>query len=225
MKNKLLISTAIVAIAFCSNAWAEDRIIVDTNSNVEQIEGLFENLSTQSQGTAIYNQGSIGSINGEFIKNVATYGGAISNRENAIIDSIAGSFTSNSSEQGGAILNGNSANDFGKITSIDACFYNNSATVRGGAIANYGEIESIGGSFQLNTVDSSSGEGGGAISNYYTVEGSGYIGTINAEFIENSGVLGGAIFNRAGIIDNIYGSFTNNIMVLDRGKFYKTKKL
>ncbi len=188
-------------------------------------------------GGAIYNEGEITEIIGDFINNrvsgsssigiINAYGGAIYNDGN--IGDINGNFIDNyAGTSGGAISNSD------KINSITGNFVSNSAGSRGGAIYNSAIIGNIVGDF----ISNSAGNNGGAISNSYgsivgivgsfinnTTDGSGgaiynhdsyrnlktTIGDIVADFIGNSAKsYGGAIYNDSGTIGNISGDFIGN---------------
>ena len=166
-------------------------------------------MGERSRGGAIWNDGTIGSIHGDFKGNVdlmrdgygnhvAYGGGAIYNDDDGRIGSITGTFTENSTQtkkqfcldaDGGAILN------TGNITSINADFYRNSTLVNGGAIFNFqkAHIGSITGTFEGNIAEPDE-----------------YWGYIHEEdSAHEKGGKGGAIYNR-GTIDSISGKFTNN---------------
>ena len=153
-------------------------------------------------GGAIYNEGTISSINGDFIGNTANNysGGAIYNGgSSAKIDSITGDFIGNTANfHGGAIFNYG-----GTIGTITGDFIGNTGDT-GGAIYNYGTISSINGDFIGNTANS---DGGGAIYNLGTIS------SINGDFIGNmaNNHAGGAIYNFAHCtISSINGDFIGN---------------
>ncbi len=180
-------------------------------------------------GGAIYNEGEITEIIGDFINNrvsgsssigiINAYGGAIYNDGN--IGDINGNFIDNyAGTSGGAISNSD------KINSITGNFVSNSAGSRGGAIYNAsGTIGNITGDFISNSAKNH----GGAIYNTNKVGGitgdfisnsaknhggaiynTNKVGGITGDFIGNSaGNEGGAIYNSA-IIGNIVGDFISN---------------
>ena len=189
----------------------------DINSNfIHQDSGVQD---SNYRGGAIYNNGVINGIYGDFIENSNSYymdssgGGAIYN--DGVIDNIEGNFISNySSYYGGAIHNA------GIIDSISGNFIGNETrsfylgNAGGGAISNFSswlndapevKINSISGVF----IGNSSPSKGGAI---YNTEN---IGSINGTFIGNysyslyGGQYGGAIYNE-GEIGNITGDFIGN---------------
>ncbi len=205
---------------------ALDRTIIDSNLdgtkplNLSSISGYFLNTS----GGIINDDGQVGSITADFVKNV---GSAIYNT-NANIDSILGDFVGNLGQNtgysplacgaGAAIFNYESY-----IGSINSNFIGNIATndKSGGAIYNYtdstfssgnvnfnnngaknGLINSITGTFIYNE----SANNGGAIYNK-----NGLVKTINADFIGNTAYNGGAIYNQGGYINSITGDFNGNI--------------
>ena len=160
----------------------------------------------REQGGAIFNKGTITSINGNFSGNKATstsgggVGGAISNYSTSTITSINGTFTNNN-----AVASGGAIHNDGSIKSINGTFSDNITNETGGAIGNaYGEINSISGTFTGNKAK----ESGGAISNTY----GGKITSINGSFKSNTAQQGGgAIYNfYNGAIDSLQGTFTNN---------------
>ncbi len=191
-------------------------------------------------GGAIYNEGEITEIIGDFINNrvsgsssigiINAYGGAIYNDGN--IGDINGNFIDNyAGTSGGAISNSD------KINSITGNFVSNSAGSRGGAIYNAsGTIGNITGDFISNSaknhggaiyntnkvggitgdfIGNSAGNEGGAIYN------SAIIGNIVGDFISNSaGNNGGAISNSYGSIVGIVGSFINNTTDGSGGAIY-----
>ena len=189
------------------------------------------NGKTQARGGAIINDGEgtssravIGDIIGNFTNNNASsndvvYGGVITNWVNADIGNINGTYSGNTVNAGGqawgAIMNFNNST----ITSIDGTFTNNSVTssvAHGGVIANEGSnvnIGSISGRFEGNTINATESYGG-VISNWSWSGAT--IGTINANFINNSVTAngdqssGGAIANAGGRITSISGNFTGN---------------
>ena len=172
--------------------------------------------SSYSSGGAIYNDenGTIGSITGDFIGNNAIWsGGAINNY--GFIGDITGDFIGNYGYYGGAIYNGYK----GTIGDITGDFIGNyvsdittssSAYARGGAIYNgyKGTIGDITGDFIGNYASSENKEAeGGAI---YNGE-DGTIGNITGDFIGNyTNSYGGAIYNDRGTIGNITGDFIGN---------------
>ncbi len=155
-------------------------------------------------GGAIYNEGEITEIIGDFINNrvsgsssigiINAYGGAIYNDGN--IGDINGNFIDNyAGTSGGAISNSD------KINSITGNFVSNSAGSRGGAIVNNnGTIGNITGDF----INNSAKNYGGAIGN-----NDGTIGNISGDFINNSASFGGAIYNND-TIKNVKGNFVFN---------------
>ena len=160
----------------------------------------------REQGGAIFNKGTITSINGNFSGNKATstsgggVGGAISNYSTSTITSINGTFTNNN-----AVASGGAIHNDGSIKSINGTFSDNITNETGGAIGNaYGEINSISGTFTGNKAK----ESGGAISNTY----GGKITSINGSFKSNTAQQGGgAIYNfYNGTINSLQGTFTNN---------------
>lgn len=181
-----------------------------------------ENPSVKVSGGAIYNNGTISSIQGNFINNHASSksseitGGAIVNSKT--IGSITGNFIGNYGSSSGKVSGGAIYNNWGNIDTITGDFIGNyasssSSNTYGGAIHNYqGEINNIVGSFIQNYVYSSSTTvNGGAIYN------NGDIGNITGDFIANyafasksGSAVGGAIYNTNKPINNITGDFIGN---------------
>ncbi len=134
MKNKLLITTALVAAFSVTNALAAERMVI--SGSEEPVSGTFENLTADGEnGGAIYNsKGTVASIDGTFNSNSAKDGGAIYNGNNGVITSLTGTFIGNTaSNRGGAIYNSGSST----IDKISGTFSGNSAD-KGGAISNAG---------------------------------------------------------------------------------------
>lgn len=186
-----------------------------STGNANTISGIFNANMAGSSGGAIYNQGNIDSIKGEFTSNHTTnswatgkvVGGAIANK-GGTITSINADFNSNYSDQyGGAIANFVENGVASKINSITGNFNSNYIVVNnseayGGAIYNNGTISSITGNFignhiaqdNLDKVDAK----GGAIYNW----GSNNL-LISGQFLDNyisvnssSSALGGAIYTK-----------------------------
>jgi len=186
-------------------------------------------------GGAIYNEGTIGDINGSFIRNNVSsvqrfssgYGGAISNVANfdstgitltgGTINRITGLFyqnrTSSDNSQGGAIWNNGTIKG-----GIDADFIGNTAlgatNVGGGAIYNEAQLGSdhkyYGGvisHIKGDFIGNNAMGNGGAIFNKL-----GKIGDITGNFVGNTAIggNGAAIYNHYGTLDNITGNFINN---------------
>ncbi len=142
-------------------------------------------------------------------------GGGIYN-DGGHITTITGDFTDNSVTSTGASYGGAIYNKTGTIDSIKGNFKNNDATGPtsacsscGGAIANdEGTINKIEGVFEGNSTQ----RDGGAIVN------GGYIGEINAQFLNNSaistsvGYAGGGAIANGGTIDKISGLFKGNLV-------------
>lgn len=161
--------------------------------------------TTGGGGAAIQNDGIIGTIYGDFVRNWVRNNGY--------------------SVFGGAILNGvNTSNAETYITEINGNFIRNyindrsGANAHGGAIANYRYIGTINGDFIGNYLlsDYNGSPLGGAIYN-----ASGLIGTINGDFYSNratnssfyySTAAGGAILNLA-TINEINGDFNGNYVI------------
>lgn len=144
------------------------------------------------------------------------YGGVIHN-DGGHITTIAGNFTDNSVTSTWASYGGAIYNKIGTIDSIKGNFKNNYTTGPayayssvGGAIANdeEGTINKIEGVFEGNSTQ----RDGGAIDN------GGYIGEINAQFLNNSaistsvGYAGGGAISNGGTIDKISGLFKGNLV-------------
>lgn len=195
---------------------------VNTGSTIDSVNGTFINNSA-AYGGAVYSAGNIGTIKSDFINNTATYGAAIYLYDNGSIDSVEGDFIGNfASERGAGIYSrdtinsikgnfiGNNASsagcgihNSGIITSIDSMFIENTSNF-GAAVMNWENIDSINSSFINNSVAKS----GGAI---YNGNDSSTISSLNSTFIGNKAAYGGAIYNQAGgIIKNITSDFNSN---------------
>lgn len=211
-----------------------NSITGDFIRNVIRITNEDTNMYSVAQGGAIYNDGQIGNISGNFIDNAISglnsdyyggFGGAISNYGQ--IGTISGNFINNKTINtirpnvafgfGGAIYSNG-----GVIDSITGNFDSNMADV-GGAIYNTGgTINSITGNFNDNIgsaiytggivgsitgdFNRNIGSAGGAIINLWSIN------SITGDFNDNyASAFGGAINNGAtGVIDSIVGNFTNN---------------
>jgi len=214
------------------------------NAKIGNITGNFVENSIKahqgygSYGAAIYNQGTIFDVKGDFIRNTidnttgTASGAAIANgifageasrgNQNVFIGNITGDFIENH-VAGVSFVGGTAIQNNGKIGDIKGNFTGNYAQAHssswGGAIFNNGKINSITGNFVNNALKNSSesqglgsdGFGGAILNN----DGSS-IGDIKGDFIgnyiEGSMLLwGGAINNRLGAsIQNITGNFINN---------------
>ena len=186
-----------------------------STKNENKINGIFNANMAGSSGGAIYNQGNIDSIEGEFSSNHTTnswatgkvVGGAIANK-GGTINSINANFNSNYSDQyGGAIANFVENSVASTINSINGNFNNNYIVVNnseafGGAIYNNGEISTINGNFIGNHIAQDNldkvNARGGAIYNW----GKNDL-RISGQFLDNyisvnssSIALGGAIYTK-----------------------------
>ncbi len=164
---------------------------------------IYNAYTAELRGSAIYNAGTIHNISGLFLSNVATHDnvGMSTLYNSGTIDNIASDFISNNN----AICNS------GTIKSIIGDFINNNASMgpnmgtynyaaNGGAIFNFrtGSINNIKGNFignyadNHNTLQSTSGAKGGAISNMGNIDN-----IVNSNFYDNyvvGGSAGGAIY-------------------------------
>jgi len=221
---------------FISNsAGSHGGAIYNNNSStLGNVTGDFINNSTNTNGGAIFNYNStVGDITGDFIGNHAgSTGGAIYNNaatEGSIakIGNITGNFIANTAgNSGGAIYHFGDWHDTtsSSIGDINGNFINNSVlsekntNVQGGAIMimRAGKIGDINGSFIGNQVTSTGGAFGGAISlnmNWGSVK------SFNGDFIRNkvvshsSGVMGGAIYQYQGNLENINSNFIENTAI------------
>ena len=195
------------------------------------IKNNISSTSSPAYGGAIYNDGTIGNIAGNFIGNYASSsypistssssysasGGAIFNSGSIvnITGDFVGNYISGYGACGAAISNDNG----GTIVNITGDFIGNYAISfsnyfpRGGAIYNNALLGSIAGDFIGNyalSSDSSFAYGGAIYNNY-----NGTIGDITGDFIGNyasgSSASGGAIYNSYnGTIGDITGDFIGN---------------
>lgn len=193
------------------------RLKADFTGNIAQTDDDYG----ESYGGAIYNDGVIYAIDGDFSDNKAlygeAYGGAIYN--DGLILEINGDFTSNKAvtsenfSSGGAIYN---ALD-GSISEINGDFNKNNVEGYfglGAAIYNEGSIDTISGDFEENIITAEDEGYGAAIYN------TGTIGSIiNSNFTNNkiNGVdtsKGGAIYSEADlkiVADNESSTFSGNM--------------
>lgn len=146
MKNKLLITTALVAAFAAADVYAADRLFIDQKK--QDVTGDFSGLTAEEKenGGAVYNRGGTITVDGKFASNsTEADGGAIYNGKGGEITSLRGTFTGNTAgNRGGAIYN----TGISKISITAATFSGNKAAKeggKGGAISNAGEI-TIGGS-------------------------------------------------------------------------------
>lgn len=203
MKNKLLVTTALVALMGIGNVYANDtetksQIVVAAGSE-QSLSGEYSGYNTTGDGGAIFNSGTITSLTGKFIGNTATpdgvnsgRGGAIYNTGTSKIKNITAVFEGNAADKGGAISNAGTGSS-GEITISGSEFNSNTATTSGGAIHNMSKgIMNISGShFNGNTANNNGAtlSGGGAIYNLGQLEVS------DTDFSGNEANYGGAILN------------------------------
>lgn len=163
----------------------------DTDSTLNVTGCTFSNNQTNSYGGAIYSQGTAVTVsNSIFSGNSGDGGGAIRIDEGCTLDISGSTFSGNSatSEYGGALdLDG------GDVTIDTSSFLNNTAWGNGGAIDHdNGTLTITRSTFSQNEQNgtSSSGAGGGAISEYSVLI------LANSTFSENSSLgVGGAILS------------------------------
>ena len=185
------------------------RKVYDTrqSSLSGEVDADFVGSVANVSGGAVYNNGTIDKITGDFVANSTTggYGGAVYN--GGRIENVAGNFIGNQSGQdGGTFYNA------GTVGSIGGNFLGNHVSRYGGAVYNddRDQIDNISGNFVGNYAGS-----GGAIFNR------GNIGGISGDFIGNyvSGgtfAYGGAVYNDGNsqtvsrVIDHIRGDFIGN---------------
>ncbi len=187
-----------VVIKDCFDSYgdiATGGAISNWESDIGTIEGSFvnnyvETTRGEALGGAIENYYSnINSINADFINNTATgvyvEGGAINNA-NGYIGEISGNFVGNKAHA--------TLQDGVEPDSISG--WGTQQIAYGGAIENYGNIETISGNFTNNSAIADDNAYGGAIDNY------GYINTISGNFKGNTAqgkllALGGAVSNNS----------------------------
>ena len=161
MKNKLLITTALVVAFAAADVYAADRLFIDQEE--QDVTGDFSGLTAEGteNGGAVYNRGGTITIDGTFASNnTKADGGAIYNGNGGNITSLRGTFTGNTAgKRGGAIYNTGKNESTIKITA--ATFSDNKATDKGGAISNAGDITIDGSTFTGNEAEVN----GGAIHN------------------------------------------------------------
>ena len=201
--------------------------ISEINGNFIENKALGYTGSNGSLGSAIYNNGSIGNITGNFYKNetysnVGGYTGATVWNTGSI-NTLTGDFIENFSHTdgkisdagGGALLNAGTI-DVLNSNFRDNCLAESGTAADGGASygaairMDAGSIGTINGDFTGNHIDANGIGYGGAITMY-----GGEIDTINGDFINNYATANtgyayaGAIIN-TGTIKNIYGDFIGN---------------
>ena len=159
MKNKLLITTALVAAFAAADVYAADRLFIDQGE--QAVTGDFSGLTAEENGGAVYNRGGTITVDGTFASNsTKADGGAIYNGNGGNITSLRGTFTGNTAgKRGGAIYNTGGNKSTINITA--ATFSGNKAADKGGAISNAGDITIDGSTFTGNKA----GVNGGAIHN------------------------------------------------------------
>lgn len=161
MKNKLLITTVLVAAFAAADVYAADRLFIDQEE--QDVTGDFSGLTAEGteNGGAVYNRGGTITIDGTFASNsTKADGGAIYNGNGGNITSLRGTFTGNTAgKRGGAIYNTGGNKSTIKITA--ATFSGNKAADKGGAISNAGDITIDGSTFTGNEAEVN----GGAIHN------------------------------------------------------------
>ena len=205
---------------FINFASSDTTDLIIQNVNIDGVGNMQSPPSSITiYGGAIYNDGTIGDINGDFSDNYAdatfgsAYGGAIYNSET--IGDITGDFSGNYAEsgsyaKGGAIYNDGTIGDISGDFSDNSVRTGSSSPAFGGAIYNDGSsiIGNINGDFSGNYAQSYHNAEGGAIFNYGT------IGDISGDFTSNyaqststsKSARGGAIYNTS-TIGNITGNF------------------
>ena len=219
------------AIGYSGGNGALGSAILNISANIENINGNFIGNETYTDdggysGGAIFNQGTIGIITGDFIENFSHTDGKISDAGGAAIinfgtiDEINSNFIGNYATEAGTAADGGAAYG-GAIRTLDSI-----GTINGDFIGNYidangvgysgaimaegGEIGTINGDFINNYVKAVTGDAyAGALRNIVKIN------NINGDFIgnysisESSQSLGGAIVAQAEI-ENLNGSFINN---------------
>ena len=167
MKNKLLITTALVAAFAAADVHAAGRLFIDWEEQTEPqaVTGDFSGLTAEGNGGAVYNRGGEITVDGKFTSNsTKADGGAIYNGYSGEITSLSGTFTGNTAgKRGGAIYNtgGKGSTEKSTISITAATFSGNKAADKGGAISNAGDITIDGSTFTGNEAKVN----GGAIHN------------------------------------------------------------
>lgn len=209
MKNKLLFTTALIAVFSASQALALEQTNVKSGEKKEISGEVFSGYESDSAKGVLHNQGTTVIADAEFLNNKITSqnGAAISNNRGELSVSNT-TFDGNTAKDGGAVYNGNGGN----ISEISGIFTNNTASNRGGALYNSGTgtVSNIQGTFRANRADK-----GGAIANAGT-SATGKITITDSTFIGNEAVTaGGAIHNmKEGELsfsgDNVFSENTAN---------------
>ena len=204
----------------------------ESNASIGKISGNFmANISGGSYynwGGAIYNLGTVGDINANFIGNMAALdsetdgsasaiGGAIYNK--GAINSISGNVHANHafaySASGGAFYNDVGGTIHSVSGKFDGNYASSVSSTYGGVIANYGNIDRITGDFTNNYAKAEEATAntvyGGVIANL----GTGTIGSISGNFSQNTAqstykAFGGVLYSSFEGITSISGNFYNN---------------
>jgi hypothetical protein len=187
-------------------------------TDINVINADFVSNHVYGSGGGVYNWSgaSIQKIQGDFIKNVAFYGGAIDN--NKYIGIIKGTFIGNAADNGGAISNGRNFSD-STIENIIGDFIGNHSSGNGGAILNDGNIGSISGNFIGNYIEGDNKDGGAIC----LLSGGGAIDSIVGDFYNNyvysigGHYSSGGAIRASGEIRNIEGDFIGNHTIIENG--------
>ncbi len=176
------------------------------------------------RGGAVYNEGSLSSLNADYVGNVVTVntivdesvsvqGVGLANK--GYISQVNGDFVQNKASgsfvDGAALYNEIS----GKIGEVNGDFVNNEAqgkNVKGGGIFNMGNVDRINGNFIANEITADIQANGGAMQNN---DLNAVINKIEGNFVDNKAVgglqaWGGAVDNARGTVLEISGNFSNN---------------
>ena len=180
------------------------------NQNLQDVDITSDFIGNKGHGGGgLYNTGTISSIRSDFINNVCTWGGSSIQNNQGTIKYVVGDFVYNTSYSA-AIYNITSV-----INTLNGNFINNISTKEGSAILNWKIINLI----QVNCICNNSGDSGGAIYNGGIIDG-----IVNSMFYYNTAKSnsntskGGTIYN-----SHTIGTFDNDGHLTDgiaNSKFY-----
>ena len=226
MKNRLLLTTALIAAAFTvSDAYAERLEITSGNEGVVN-QDMSDNDNAELQGGAIYNVGKLTVEDGVvFENNNGSVGGAVSTvdvSDTAVIGNNVSFINNTSAMQGGAYHNQRATSVIGN----NAKFHNNTAKgYAGGAVYQDTDgreaVLTIGDKAEFKGNKSETSHGG-AIMNYNAGDKAEINIGKDALFSGNSaGKTGGAIANWGGnMLVGSNASFSDNTAATDGGAVY-----
>jgi len=195
--------------------------IITQVSRIGNIDGAFINNSATCGG-AIYNLGSINSINGIFINNKATKNaGALALNYGSKLKSISGIFINNSAgDNGGAISANKQSLDYISADFIGNHAVSTSGSTSGGAI-NFtnSDVKSLSGNFIGNYAESTQGNAQGGATTTIIVNGDVNSSFINNHLLAKNQALGGAVAHLNGV-NILNGDFVGNYAISQEKNAY-----